>query len=116
MNKIAQGDALSSCLSVRQTLDGNGWSGMVRQPVGLGLAQGQVCVGAAEHSWVVRGDCWDDIKETQISPASPGRLFCGMKDLGKSNCFFFASSYVKHTQSPHRNGISAAGDGEAKGN
>lgn len=53
-----------------------------------------------EHSWVVKGDCWDNIKETETSPASLGRLFCGMRDLGKSNCFFFASSYVKHTGLP----------------
>lgn len=57
-------------------------------------AQGQdkmikAWVGVAEHSWVVKGDCWDDIKETETSPASLGRLFCGIRDLGKSNYFFF---------------------------
>ena len=73
--------------------------------------------GEAEHSLVMKGDCWEDIKETETSPASLGRLFCGMRDLGKSNCFFFfASSYVKHTQSSHRGGVSAAGYGEAEGN
>lgn len=46
-------------------------------------------VGVAEHSWVVKGDCWDDIKETETSPASLGRLFCARGDLGKSNCCFF---------------------------
>lgn len=29
----------------------------------------------AKHSWVVKGNCWDDIKETRTSPASLGRLF-----------------------------------------
>lgn len=36
--------------------------------------------GGAEYSWVVRGDSWDDIKETEVLSASLGRLFCGMKE------------------------------------
>lgn len=55
----------------------------------------------------MKGDCWDDIKEAETSPASLGRLFCGMRDLGKSNCFFFASSYVKHTISPQARDVSS---------
>ena len=35
------------------------------------------------------------------------RLFCGMRDLGKSNCFFFASSYVKHTIFPQGRDVSS---------
>ena len=59
-------------------------------------------VGVAEHSWVVKGDCWDDIKETETSPASLGKAV-----LWKSNCFFFASSYVKHTIFPQGRDVSS---------
>lgn len=43
------------------------------------------------------------------------RLFCGMRDLGKSNCFFFASSYVKHTIFPTGEGCQQLGTVKPKG-
>lgn len=111
-----------------QTLDGNGWTGIAENMCSSVTAKGQVemikarsggggggACGSPEHSWVMKRDCWDDIKDTETSPASLGRLFCGMRDLGKSNCFFFASSYVKHTQSSHREGCQQLGMVKLKG-
>ena len=40
-------------------------------------------VGVAEHSWVVKGDCWDDIKETETSPASLGKAVLWNERFGQ---------------------------------
>lgn len=69
MSTLAPG--LSGCDSVR-TLDGNGRTSE-RSLLGcwcccLGVRQNDKAawgLGAAEHSWAVKGDCWGDVKAAE---------------------------------------------------
>lgn len=69
-----------------------------------------------KQGWAVKEIAGMIFKRLRLHQQVWEGCFCGMRDLGKSNCCFFALSYVKHTQSPHRGGMSAAGYGEAEGN